>query len=411
MDGNSKKLVKAIGVFLGLALLLTFFSRTIYDYRLPTVTVELPAGGNLVDILEESALIQYAQSTNIYAERDGKIKDVFVCTGQEVKKGQPILELEADIEKAEQLALDVEEKERDIELLTVKLTNTQSGLKKSEYASGILRAERMLEEKRALYDAGAASRSEVDEAEYVLEAAQRQYEQYLQAQNESTSELSLQISNARSELAILNKKLAQAENGVITAEGDGVVADVKAEKGAFAAQNDILFQLAELSGGWKAELIIDEEKTALFDEQSVAQLKVRGIPEILTGEITAISPYESENGAGQKITVSIKDIGKSLAGKRADIKIKTQRGPYASVIPNCALRKDENGYYILVLREENHTLGKNYIAHKVSVSLLDADASLSAVEGPALAEPIITASTSPIEHGSRVKYIEAGDLE
>jgi hypothetical protein len=73
------------------------------------------------------------------------------------------------------------------------------------------------------------------------------------------------------------------------------------------------------------------------------------------------------------------------------------------------LRKDSNGYYILVLREENNALGKSYRVHRVSVDLLDSDSSLSAIQGAILTDPVITASTTPVDTGSRVKYFEAGD--
>ena len=411
MNNNNKKLIRAMGIFLGIVLFLTFFSKTIYNFNLPTVTVTLPTGGKLVDIVEGSAPITYADSHNIYAETDGRIKDVFVIAGQEVKKGQPLMELEIDMEQIGQLTLDVQKKRHDIELLIIKLSNAQSGLKKSGYESDIRIAEKILEDKRALFDVGAASSSEVDEAEGKLDAARMQYELYIQSEKENKNDLSFQISDAQSELAILKKKLAQAKNGGIMAETDGIIAAVNVEKGEFVAKNDILLQTAELSNKWKAEFIIDEEKLDLFNMQSVVEVMVKSVPGILTGKITTITPYENENGVKSKVAVIIRNVNQTLAGKIADIKIKTESSPYASIIPNYALRKDTDGYYILVLREENNILGKNFIAHKVSVDLLDTDASLSAIQGLTIAEPVITTSTSPIDEGNRVKYSEAGDEE
>ena len=206
MDNNNKKFIRAMGIFFGIVLLLTFFSKTIYNFNLPTVTVTLPTGGKLVDIVEGSAPITYADSHNIYAKMDGKVKNIFIIGGQEVKKGQPLMELEPDMEQIEQLTLDIEKKRRDIELLTIKLDNVQSELKKPGYESDIRIAEKVLADKKALFDIGAASRSEVDEAEDKLETARMQYEQYIQqyiqSEKENYTDLSFQRSNAQSELAM-----------------------------------------------------------------------------------------------------------------------------------------------------------------------------------------------------------------
>jgi Multidrug resistance efflux pump len=194
-----------------------------------------------------------------------------------VKKGQLLMELELDKEQIEQLTLEVQKKEQDIELLTIKLghetdkdpalkaelqniasdlaaieNGTYALLKKSRYGLNIGTAEKNLKDKQALFDAGAISRSEVDEAADSLAIAHMEYEQYLQSEKENKTELlknkqeqlnslhytmrdlGFQINNGQLELRVLKNKLAQAENGGIMAETDGFVMTVNVEKGAFA---------------------------------------------------------------------------------------------------------------------------------------------------------------------------------
>lgn len=440
LNYKNRKFVKAMGTFLGIALFFTFFSKTIYNFNLPTVTVTAPASGKLVDILEKSAMITPSDSRNIYAKRNGKIKDVLVSAGQSVKKGQKLMILELDKELIEQSTLDVRLKEQDIELLTINLNNIRTDIRKIEsdldslekgsyagredtgYELDIRNAEKTLEDKQVLFEVGAVSRSEVDEAAGNLEVARLKYKQYILAEKEKTMELlktkqenmndlSFQIKKAQLELDTLKKKLAQAQNGNITAESDGIIMNIKVEEGVLIVQNDILLQITALSDIWKAEFTIDKEKLDLFDAQSGVEVTIKSVPGILTGKITSITPDVSENGEESKVTIIIRNAKQDLAGKSAVIKIKTERGPYPSVIPNYALRKDENGYYILVLQEENSVLGKNLIAHKVSIDLLDTDGFLSAIEGLILSEPVVTASTSPIKDGSRVKYNGTGEKD
>ncbi len=435
MNNNNKKFMRTMGIFIGIVLILTFFSKTIYNFNLPTVTVEIPKNGKLVDVIEERATITYLDSYNIYAETSGKIKDIFVEVGSRVKKGQTLISLELNINDIEQFSQDIQKKEQDIELLTVKLKNSLSEIqniksdltaiknetyvlpKKSEYELDINIAEKALKDKQELFDLGTASSSEVDEAKRNLDRANMQYQQYIQSEKdnkmellknkqEEISDLPIQVKNAQLELEQLKKKLARAKKGEIYAETDGIIKAIKAGEGMIIATNDILLEITEFSNELKAELLIDEEKLNLISEKSVVEVMIKGVAKNLKGEISDMESVAEEK---QKVTIKIKNVEHNLSGKIATIKIKTESEPYSSVIPNYALRKEASGYYLLVLRDENSIFGKRYTANKVSVNLLNSDNTLSAIEGLTLAEPIITASTSPIENGSSVKFSGDGD--
>ncbi|WP_406241918.1 HlyD family efflux transporter periplasmic adaptor subunit [Tissierella carlieri] len=646
---NSKKSIKGIGIFLGITLFLTFFSKTIYNFNLPTVTAVSLTGGKLVNTIEGTSIITYRDSYDVYAKKEGIVKDVFIKPGDKVIKGQALIEFDLDKDYIEQLTLDIRRKEQDIKLLNMKLNNLKSkdlspqkgeieklnveisdveaeidsiengtyeslkkleyefnidmaekrlsdkkeqfnagmtnrselheaennlemaklqyeqyiqsekeaknnllkdkqeqlnrlyekifsfeeeneyaitdlhfqieniqdellilnrkleqetdeliieqltldirrkeqdikllnmklnnlesedlaverreirklkseisdikseidniedgryeSLKKLEYELNIDMAEKRLNDKKEQFNAGMTNRSELHEAENNLEMAKMQYEQYIQSEKEAKNallknkheqlnslyektfsfekeneytmmEMNFQLSNTQSELLILNKKLEQEKNSKIVAEAEGIIIDVECEAGRFINKNDVLVQMQDMSNEFKAELVIDEEQLDLFNTESSVEIKVKGIAETLKGEIIGINPNGNEDGTGHKITITLKDTSFQLAGKNADIKIKTESELYNFIIPNDAIRKDINGYYVLVLREENNVLGRNFIAHKTYVELIDSDNSLSAIKELALFEPIILTSTSPIDAGSRVRYESTGD--
>lgn len=230
----------------------------------------------------------------------------------------------------------------------------------------------------------------------------------------SVQDINQQIIIAKSELNLMEKKLFRAQNVEVLADTDGIVLSVGTEKGIYisAMQNKALFQIAALSDKLKTELIIDEDKLDLLDTHSVVEIKIKGVKEVLTGEIKTIIPYKDGSGDNDSkflVTIVIPCTSNELAGKQADVTIKTESEQYDCLIPNYALRKDDKGYYILILREETSILGKNYIVRKVSVDLLDSDGSMSAVRGLTEMEPIISASSSVIDNGNRVKYNGGGD--
>ena len=79
------------------------------------------------------------------------------------------------------------------------------------------------------------------------------------------------------------------------------------------------------------------------------------------------------------------------------------------MIPAVSLRKDSQGYYVLVLQEEDSVLGNGYVAHRMSVDLLNSDETYCAVRGLPADETVITASSSEITDGSKVYYEEEGE--
>ena len=77
---------------------------------------------------------------------------------------------------------------------------------------------------------------------------------------------------------------------------------------------------------------------------------------------------------------------------------------YDALIPASALRTDAAGYYVLVLHKEDSVLGKGYVAHRISVDLLDSDKTYCAVRGLPTDETVIVSATSEIADGSKVCY-------
>lgn len=80
--------------FIGITAVLTFFSKSLYSYRLPVVTVTSPKQGELDFSVKGTATISYAEYMACYADMDGRIKEILVEKGDRVKKGQCLMKIE-----------------------------------------------------------------------------------------------------------------------------------------------------------------------------------------------------------------------------------------------------------------------------------------------------------------------------
>jgi len=288
-------LVKTAVIFIAAALALTFFSRSFYNYRLPVVKAVLPKQGKLIFTVEGKTELDYSRVSTFYADMDGRVNNILVKSGDEVKKGQLLMQLKSA------------------------LTN------------------------------------EVQD---------------------------------------------------ITAAEDGIITFVGVKKGMYVSsmQNTILYNLAEKSEEWIANLFIDEEQLKSIDKESIPTLNIVDLNETITGEITSILSYTDQTRTGYLVEILIRSNDAGLAGKRVNVTIKKESRQYDTLIPAPALHKDTEGYYVLTLQKDDGILGNGYIAKRMSVDLLDSDETYCAVRGLPADEYVIVTATNKIENGSSVFY-------
>lgn len=292
---ETQNFAKVFGIFLGIVLLLTFFSKSIYNYQLPVVSASLPKQGNLSFTIEGTTEVSYSHVESIYVDVDGRVKEILVQAGDEVQKGQILMQFE--------------------------LAGT-------------------------------------------------------------------------------------GETKGIVAENAGIITAIGVKKGMYVSsmQNTILYVIAEKSEEWIVPVILTEEQLEYADAESIVNVQVADVDESFTGTIQSVVSYAGESETGYQANVMIISDNMELSGKRAKVTIKKVSERYDTIIPAAALRKDSNGYYVLVLQEEDSVLGSGYIAYRMSVDLLDSDETYCAVRGLPTDESVIIASTSEISNGSKVYY-------
>lgn len=295
MKQENKNFAKVFGIFMGIVLLLTFFSKSIYNYQLPVVSVSIPKQGKLSFTATGTAEVSYSHMESVYADVDGRVKEILVQAGEEVEKGQCLMRFEL------------------------------------------------------------AGSKEIQE---------------------------------------------------IVAEENGIITTIGVKKGMYVSsmQNTILYGIAEKSEEWVAALFVTEEQLEYVEVNGTATVAVEDVKEMFIGKIRSVVSYASQNKAGYLAQIVICSENMDIAGRQAKVTICKESAEYEALIPIAALRKDVTGYYVLVLHEEDSVLGEGYVAHRMSVDLLDSDETYCAVRGLPTDEIVIVSATSEIADGSKVYY-------
>ena len=96
------------------------------------------------------------------------------------------------------------------------------------------------------------------------------------------------------------------------------------------------------------------------------------------------------------------------AGSELTISVGSKSANYDYVVPNSAIRQDNNGSFVLVITAKNSPLGNRFFAKRVAVEVVASDDMNSAVTGDfAYGDYVITTSSMPVKGGDQVRMAES----
>jgi hypothetical protein len=121
-----------------------------------------------------------------------------------------------------------------------------------------------------------------------------------------------------------------------------------------------------------------------------------------SASLTAIKPDESDPSRRKTLVFTIE--GDVTPGQELQLQMGARGQQYEIVVPNSAIREDNNGKFILKVTNKSSPLGTRYVAERVDVTVEVSDGTNSAVTGALMnSDFIITTATKPINPGDYVR--------
>ena len=91
-------------------------------------------------------------------------------------------------------------------------------------------------------------------------------------------------------------------------------------------------------------------------------------------------------------------------GQSLSISIGQKSANYDYIVPNSAIREDNNGKFILKVSQKSSPLGNRYYAERVDIEVLGSDDTKSAIKGALEGwEFVIATATKPVEAGQLIR--------
>ncbi|PKM49405.1 MAG: hypothetical protein CVV02_16200 [Firmicutes bacterium HGW-Firmicutes-7] len=435
---NKKINIKMVGgIFLAILIMLIFFSKTIYTSNFPVISAVLPINGTLSKLEFTTGNVDYKNKEEVYAEFNGKIEEVLVEEGETIKEGQPLIYISYDVDeinlKLKELNISREKLLVDIEMLHGKIEkimgystkleeetykkDEQSDYDRLQLESKIAKKQEDYNKLNILYDSGGLAKQELDQAAYELDSLKVEYNNLLKTRQKQLQEYQYELNALRLELEIktfdlsnfaiqeekYNNTLKDFENNkVIYASEIAAVQAIYVKKGQQVNQNQLM-----ISFGAGNEFIIECDVS--LDNNFIVQgdtCIISNSSHILEGVVSKITPEDRM----KKINVSVSS-DQITAGETFDLQFEKESKDSYILLPNGAINKDSEGYYVYQIKRRKGILGKEFYVEKLKVYIGDSDNENTIItKGFTFFEPIVLLSDKPFSGGDTIMIENEGDF-
>lgn len=218
--------------------------------------------------------------------------------------------------------------------------------------------------------------------------------------------------NSEAELAALYSAISDAQSALdkltadggnkITAPVSGVVSNITITKGQTVAAEETLMTITGKDNGYTATITVTSEQAKRVKTGDTADINESWYYSDIAATVTAIR-NDKENPGKSKL-IDLKVTGDVTEGTTLNFAIGDKSKTYDMIVPNGAVREDNNGKFILIIREKSSPLGNRYFAKRIDVDVTASDDVNSAVTGELEGyEYVITTSTKAIKAGDQVR--------
>ncbi|MGL5435735.1 MAG: HlyD family secretion protein [Lachnospiraceae bacterium] len=402
-------------IFLAAILLLTFFSKTIYTYHLPEVTAVLPAQGLLSKVETGYGTVTWAAADSIYIPAKGTVGELHVLEGEYVKVGQPLLSMVYDREENDWKLGELENSraaiQNEIQNIQIKIAAAKRPdaelLNVRQSAS---EAEKNLNAAQIIYAVGGISEQELREAGNELNYLQLKLENMTREAAEQQELLRLELEAKELELenlALQEEPYKKARNAhdnqvILTAPADGMLISLpvavgqKVDKDTLAAEigtgNEYIL---ECSVSLENDFVVPGDTCNLSNSSH----QVKGV-------VSAVQPTQQQKLVRIRFTAD-----NVTAGETFEVLFRKQGEAGYTLVPNAAINKDNNGYYLKQIKRRDGMMGKEYYLDRLDIYIGDSDAQNTAViQGITFFEPVLLSSDKTADTGDTVILKNAGDF-
>ncbi len=210
------------------------------------------------------------------------------------------------------------------------------------------------------------------------------------------------ISEAQEEVDKLKDKTVSS---VITAPISGTVSTINITAGETTIPDSPVVVMQPEGQGYTLSFSVTNEQARRLSVGDRADLVNAWRYDDVEVILESIKPDKSNPGQQKLLTFKVN--GEVVAGQTLNLSVGQKSANYDYIVPNSAIREDNNGQFILIVESKQSPLGTRYTASRVDVQVIASDDTQSAITGAIYGyEFVITTSTAPVQAGELVRLAE-----
>ena len=208
------------------------------------------------------------------------------------------------------------------------------------------------------------------------------------------------VVDARKKVEDMEKEMHGSD---VTAPISGTISEIYVTSGLDTPQDGIVLTMQPEGEGYTLSFSVTNEQARKVTVGEQASLVNSWRYDDLQVILTKIMP--DKNDPSQKKLLVFDVEGENvIAGQSLNVSVGQKSANYDMIVPNSAIREDNNGKFILIVESKNSPLGNRYIATRVDVEVIASDDTKSAITGAVYGyEFVITTSTQPVKAGQYVR--------
>lgn len=441
MEKRRKKIIAGLAVFMVFMWLCTLISKSIYASQLPMVSTTRADSKYIEHIVEADGIVEAGAKRPVTVLSGLRVEALLVHLGDKVEEGDVLFTVDLDdlsqIMEEQELSAAKTQLQIDTIVHNKELAQSQKALEEArareDYdalaryqdtlvgraAEDVVQAEKALEElqnegggggseeeellKRQLQSAAYAEADAKWNRENTMKDADRKVEDVLQEDNADAT-----LAVYRAELAAMQEKIAAYKEvldneGKISAPMAGTVTDIYVQAGG-RVPDTASFLLSDDEVPCQFSVTLSKEDKSYVNLGDDVKLELNGRKKI-DAKVDYLQENENMPGTYTAIVKLPEETGvPGLSGKLTCSKTGEK---HPACISLSALHEANGRYFVYVVNEREGILGTEYYVEEITISVVDKNDRLAAIEGAVSDESLILeSSTKEVKKGDVVRLAD-----
>lgn len=369
------------------------------------VEVEVVGKKTLTNTAVLSGTVSSDTDVAVIPKIPGKVMSVNVKVGDTVKKGTVLF------------TLDASDLQKQVDTMSAALQAAQAGFVKSQEqwdmaksslertkllaADKIAQAKQNLDNTKALYEAGAVAKVQLDQAELALKELESTFATQIEQLENQASNSSLQMAEAQLKQAQVgyNQALENLNNAVVTAPVDGIVAQINVMVGNMASNAQAALNLTSADGLYSSISVPENLVNNLAENQEVKVTVPSVSEESFVGKIDYISPSADPRTQLYPLKVLIDNPnGLIKPGMFVKVELTTEQKEKVLAVKSEAVVLKNEKTIVYVVQEDKAVA-------KEIVTGLDTGVDIEILKGLDQDDQVIIKGQTLVAEGSKVKIV------